>query len=73
MDLIYPEGYGEALSGGEREYQLAEKGLFPSAGFGIGIERQKQEEKRLKRLARHKNPLSGDEEPTPEGQEPKTP
>ena len=22
MDLIYPEGYGEALSGGEREYQL---------------------------------------------------
>jgi asparaginyl-tRNA synthetase len=21
MDLIYPEGYGEALSGGEREYQ----------------------------------------------------
>jgi len=62
MDLIYPEGYGEALSGGEREYQyekikrrikqkgidlkayeiylqFAEKGLFPSAGFGIGIER----------------------------------
>jgi len=62
MDLIYPEGYGEALSGGEREYQLekikkrieqkgiglkayeiylqfAERGLFPSAGFGIGIER----------------------------------
>ena len=22
MDLIYPEGYGEALSGGEREYQV---------------------------------------------------
>lgn len=22
MDLIYPEGYGEALSGGEREYEL---------------------------------------------------
>ena len=21
MDLIYPEGYGEAVSGGEREYQ----------------------------------------------------
>ncbi len=21
MDLIYPEGYGEALSGGEREYE----------------------------------------------------
>jgi len=62
MDLIYPEGYGEALSGGEREYQyekikkrikqkeigfkayeiylqFAERGLFPSAGFGIGIER----------------------------------
>jgi len=62
MDLIYPEGYGEALSGGEREYQpekiknriirkgidlqvyrlyleLAEKGLFPSAGFGFGLER----------------------------------
>lgn len=62
MDLIYPEGYGEALSGGEREYQaeriksrilrqglpleafrpllqLAEDGLCPSAGFGIGVER----------------------------------
>lgn len=62
MDLIYPEGYGEALSGGEREYdlekiklrihkkgqtlkqfkeylKLARKGLPPSAGFGIGIER----------------------------------
>ncbi len=62
MDLIYPEGYGEALSGGEREYQvekiknrivrkgidpeiyrlyleLAERGLFPSAGFGFGLER----------------------------------
>ncbi|MDI6849598.1 MAG: asparagine synthetase A [Candidatus Saccharicenans sp.] len=62
MDLIYPEGYGEALSGGEREYQveriqerirkkgidpeaytiylkLAESGLYPSAGFGFGIER----------------------------------
>ncbi len=62
MDLIYPEGYGEALSGGEREFEpekikrrielkgidlrsyeiylkFAEKGLFPSAGFGIGIER----------------------------------
>ena len=22
MDLIYPEGYGEALSGGEREYEF---------------------------------------------------
>ena len=62
MDLIYPQGYGEALSGGEREYQyekikkrirqkkiglrayeiylkFAERGLSPSAGFGIGIER----------------------------------
>ncbi len=62
MDLLYPQGYGEALSGGEREYQpgrirarimrqgldpedyagflrLAEEGLPPSAGFGIGIER----------------------------------
>lgn len=62
MDLIYPEGFGEALSGGEREYQterivkrierkgidpkiyeiylqFARKGLPPSAGFGIGIER----------------------------------
>lgn len=62
MDLIYPEGYGEALSGGEREFELekikkrirlkgidlkvyeiylefAARGLFPSAGFGIGIER----------------------------------
>ena len=62
MDLIYPDGYGEALSGGEREYEyeqikkrmkikgkkysefneyleIAEKGLPPSAGFGIGIER----------------------------------
>ena len=62
MDLIYPEGYGEALSGGEREYtferiktriqqkgqnleqfkdyiKLAKKGLPPSAGFGIGLER----------------------------------
>jgi asparaginyl-tRNA synthetase len=62
MDLIYPLGYGEAISGGEREYQYerilerikrkgqnpeefallleaAKKGLYPSAGFGIGIER----------------------------------
>lgn len=62
MDLYYPEGYGEALSGGEREYELericrriqqkgiqldvftlylevAKRGLYPSAGFGIGIER----------------------------------
>jgi len=62
MDLVYPEGYGEALSGGEREHEyerilgriraqgldpaaygpllsLAQEGLPPSAGFGIGIER----------------------------------
>jgi asparaginyl-tRNA synthetase len=62
MDLIYPEGFGEALSGGEREYEyekiknrilrkginletydlylkFAERGLYPSAGFGFGIER----------------------------------
>ncbi len=62
MDLIYPEGFGEALSGGEREFEyerikkrmqqkeidlkayelylrVARRGLFPSAGFGIGLER----------------------------------
>ncbi|HTW56199.1 MAG TPA: asparagine synthetase A [Thermoplasmata archaeon] len=62
MDLIYPDGFGEALSGGEREYTLeailrrirakgqtpeqfrwylesARRGLEPSAGFGIGLER----------------------------------
>ncbi len=62
MDLIYPEGFGEALSGGEREHEpkrirkrikdqeldpekfsmyieMAEKGLPPSGGFGIGLER----------------------------------
>ncbi len=61
MDLIYPEGFGEALSGGEREYKyerivermkksgvdikaysnylMIAKHLYPSAGFGIGIER----------------------------------
>lgn len=62
MDMIYPEGYGEALSGGSREYrrdriekrilrqgldlddyhvylELAEEGLSPSSGFGLGIER----------------------------------
>ena len=62
MDLIYPHGYGEAISGGEREYEFerilsriikkgqrqedyallleaSRKGIPPSAGFGIGIER----------------------------------
>lgn len=62
MDLVYPEGFGEALSGGEREFEyhkikrriekkgidlkvyeiyleVARRGLSPSAGFGIGIER----------------------------------
>ncbi|MGB9605374.1 MAG: asparagine synthetase A [Chloroflexia bacterium] len=62
MDLIYPEGFGEALSGGEREHvperivarmersgldpedyrlylEIARRGLYPSAGFGIGVER----------------------------------
>jgi asparaginyl-tRNA synthetase len=62
MDLIYPEGFGEAISGGEREFEInkilqrvslkgqspdqfkwfieaASRGLLPSAGFGIGIER----------------------------------
>jgi asparaginyl-tRNA synthetase len=62
MDLIYPYGYGEALSGGEREYQkdrivtriakkgqrtedyallieASDRGIPPSAGFGIGVER----------------------------------
>ena len=62
MDLVYPDGFGEALSGGEREHlhaaierrielkgidlasyklylDFARKGLPPSAGFGIGIER----------------------------------
>jgi asparaginyl-tRNA synthetase len=62
MDLLYPEGFGEALSGGEREYTLenilrrikmtkvdldnfklylevSARGLPPSAGFGVGLER----------------------------------
>ncbi len=62
MDLIYPYGYGEAISGGEREYvyerilsriekkgqrrqdfdlllEASKRGIPPSAGFGIGIER----------------------------------
>lgn len=62
FDLIYPEGYGEAASGGEREHRyerivsrmrstgedpskygwyikMLKKGIPPSAGFGIGVER----------------------------------
>jgi asparaginyl-tRNA synthetase len=62
MDLIYPYGFGEALSGGEREYEYdkiisrmkfkgnnenslkwyldeVKKGIPPSAGCGIGVER----------------------------------
>lgn len=62
MDLLLPEGYGEILSGGEREYtyegvtqrllesgevpskydwylDMLKKGIPPSAGFGIGLER----------------------------------
>lgn len=62
MDLLFPEGFGEAISGGEREYRpdvierriseacldreefreflaMAEAGLKPTSGFGIGIER----------------------------------
>lgn len=61
-DLIYPYGFGEGLSGGEREYEYekivnrikrkkipleifneylkeAKKGFYPSAGFGLGVER----------------------------------
>lgn len=62
FDLLYPEGYGEAISGGEREHrygkimerikrrgedpakytwylEMLKKGVPPSAGFGIGVER----------------------------------
>ncbi len=62
MDLIYPYGFGEAISGGEREYDYerilyrmglkgnkpedfdwyleeVKKGIPPSAGCGIGVER----------------------------------
>lgn len=61
-DLIYPFGFGEGLSGGEREYEYhkiverirrkgipleifkeyleyAKEGFYPSAGFGLGVER----------------------------------
>ncbi|MEO0287669.1 MAG: asparagine synthetase A [candidate division WOR-3 bacterium] len=61
-DLIYPYGFGEGLSGGEREYEYekilerikrkgmlleifkeyleyAKRGFYPSAGFGLGVER----------------------------------
>ena len=61
FDLIWPEGFGEALSGSEREWEYdrlrqkidtdglsdkytsyleyAKKGLIPSAGAGLGVER----------------------------------
>lgn len=62
FDLLYPEGFGEAASGGEREYTLSavlkrmkltgqkpkdygwylemlKRGIRPSAGFGLGVER----------------------------------
>lgn len=62
FDLLCPEGYGELISGGEREYryekvvermkmggedpknygwylEMLKKGIPPSAGFGIGVER----------------------------------
>ncbi|MCW4051772.1 MAG: asparagine synthetase A [Candidatus Bathyarchaeota archaeon] len=62
FDMLYPEGFGEAVSGGEREHtyngvlkrmkltgvdpeeyrwylQMLRKGIPPSAGFGIGVER----------------------------------
>ncbi len=42
MDLLYPEGFGEALSGGEREHlperisrRIEEQGLAPSAYRGL--------------------------------------
>ncbi len=37
MDLIYPEGYGEALSGGEREYEL-DKIVHRIKRSGINLE-----------------------------------
>ncbi len=42
MDLLYPEGYGEALSGGEREHEperirarIARQGLNPQDYAGL--------------------------------------
>lgn len=37
MDMIYPEGYGEALSGGEREYQY-EKILERTKNYGKNLD-----------------------------------
>jgi asparaginyl-tRNA synthetase len=57
FDMMYPEGYGEASSGSEREFEfekvkqkiklegfdeyleILKKGIKPTAGFGIGLER----------------------------------
>jgi len=61
FDLIYPEGFGEAISGSEREFEyekvfeklkktgdiekfklyleILKRGVKPTAGFGIGLER----------------------------------
>jgi len=61
FDLLYPEGFGEAISGSEREYEykkvleklkktkdvekfelyleILKRGIKPTAGFGIGLER----------------------------------
>jgi len=61
FDLMYPEGFGEAISGSEREFEykkvleklkksgdikkfklyleLMKKGVKPTAGFGVGLER----------------------------------
>ena len=47
MDLIYPEGYGEALSGGEREYELGritnrlDRDGIPRAKFAAYLEEVK--------------------------------
>ena len=61
FDLMYPEGFGEAISGSEREFdykkvleklkktgddkrfklylELMKRGVKPTAGFGVGLER----------------------------------